>query len=237
MIYLKHLSIEPPEGATAYPFDIPALRALDDLSLTTSVTFLVGENGTGKSTLLEAIGTEAGFNVSGGRSNAQSAEQMEAPLADALRLSWLPRTSKGMYLRAETLFNYSTYIDETEKDVPGLLMSLYDGKSLHARSHGEAFMTLFTRRFREGLYLLDEPEAALSPTRQLSLMRAMRDCEKKAQFIIATHSPMLLAYPGARILLFDEEGIREVAYDDVPHVRLTRSFLERPERYLGELFG
>jgi len=238
MIYLKHLALEPPAEAKGYPFDIPAIRALGELALTSSVTFFVGENGAGKSTLLEAIGSEAGFNVAGGSANhVYETAQKEAPLAEALRLAWLPKTHKGFFMRAESLFHFASYLDNLAGKDPSGLLHFYGGKSLHAQSHGESFLALFQSRFREGLFLLDEPEAALSPLRQLSLMRVIHDCEAKAQFIIATHSPILLAYPGARILLFDEEGLREVRYDEVPHVRLTRSFMDKPERYLGELFA
>ena len=236
MIYLKHLHLELPAEVAGYPFDIPALRTLGHLAFTTSVTFLVGENGSGKSTLLEGIGREVGFNVAGGNANhLYQTDQKEAPLADALRLSWFPRTHKGFFMRAESLFHFATFIDENNAEDPGLLQA-YGGKSLHVQSHGESFLALFNNRFREGLFLLDEPEAALSPLRQLSLMRIIHDCLPKAQFIIATHSPILLAYPGARILYFDESGMRDIAYHDVPHVQLTQKFLDRPERYLEELF-
>jgi predicted ATPase len=148
-----------------------------------------------------------------------------------LRLSWLPKVTSGFFLRAESFFNFASYIDS----IGG--QQAYGGQSLHTRSHGESFLTLFTNRFTNGIYLLDEPEAALSPARQLAFLKIINDRERsgRAQFIIATHSPILLSYPGAAIYSLDGPSIDQISAADTEHVRLTRDFLNAPERYLGRL--
>lgn len=218
-----------------YPYNIPAIRGLGQVAFHPDVTFFVGENGAGKSTLLEAIALALGFSREGGTKNFNlSTAQSESPLHEVLKLARGFRQPKdGYFLRAESFYNVATFMDGI-----GYLDG-YGGKSLHARSHGESFMALLTHKFRgHGLYLLDEPEAALSPSRQLAALRLIRDLvDDASQFIIATHSPILLAYPGARILLFDGSGITEVAYEDTEHYAITRDFLNHYPRRLEQLFG
>lgn len=217
---------------TGYPAAIAAFAGGIELDLPGAVTFFVGENGSGKSTLLEAIAECCGFHAEGGnRDHHRESAAERSPLARALRLSWCPKVSDGFFLRAESFYNFATYIQGVST------MRAYGGKSLHHRSHGEAFLALFDNRFERGVYLLDEPEAALSPQRQLSFLRIIHDLSStgQAQFIIATHSPILLAYPGATIHQFGATGIAPVAYTDTEHYRLTRDFLNAPGRYLAQL--
>lgn len=219
---------------SVYPFNLPVFANGIDLELRSNVTFFVGENGSGKSTLLEAVAEVCGFNPQGGNRDHHYATFADrSALAQALRLSWFPRKiTEGFFLRAESFFNFATYIDETSVRRP------YGGKSLHEQSHGESFMSLFMHRFEHGIYILDEPEAALSPQRQLSLLTVIHDLEVPghAQFLIATHSPILMAYPDAVIYHMDSDGMREVGYRDTDHYQLTRDFLNMPERYLERLF-
>ncbi|MFN8522301.1 MAG: AAA family ATPase [Chloroflexota bacterium] len=231
----------PPEAG--YPFDIPAVRTLQTLELHPSVTYFIGENGSGKSTLLEAIAVAAGFNAEGGsRSFRFQTRSTESSLHEALRLTRsIRRQRDGFFLRAESLYNVATEIEELNKPElgPGNLFESYGGDSLHAQSHGESFIALASHRFRgEGLYLLDEPEAALSPSRQLAFLALIDDLVRNrgSQLIIATHSPILMAYPQATICLFDEQGIRPIAFRETEHYRLTRDFLNSPEAYLRHLF-
>ncbi|MFN0301315.1 MAG: AAA family ATPase [Burkholderiales bacterium] len=199
----------------------------------TNITFFVGENGTGKSTLLEALAECCGFNPEGGnRDHHRATFADRSDLAQALRLSWAPKVTEGFFMRAESFYNFATYIEEVSD------LRAYGGKSLHAQSHGESFLSLFENRFEQGIYLLDEPEAALSPQRQLSFLRIIHDLETSghAQFIIATHSPIILSYPGAVICSLDGDAIREITYHETDHYRLMRDFLNAPERYFKHLF-
>jgi len=191
---------------TSYPFSIPTINHLNELSLRSRICFLAGENGTGKSTLLEAIAAHYGFGPEGGNRNFSndSTESNHSidPLRRALRLSFDKRTGAGFFLRAESFFNVASHIDNIAAS------AFYGGQSLHARSHGESFFTLLELKFRRnGLFLLDEPEAALSPQRQLAFLILVHDVLRKhkdAQFIISSHSPVLLGYPGAQSLSFDD---------------------------------
>ncbi|HET8623719.1 MAG TPA: AAA family ATPase [Gemmatimonadales bacterium] len=217
-----------------YPFCIPAIRHLRDLRLPGPVTFFLGENGTGKSTLLEAVALASGFNAEGGSKHFRfSTRPSHSVLHEHLRLvRTVNRPRDGYFLRAESFYNVVTAA-ETEYGV----LDAYGGRSLHEQSHGESFMALVLQRLHgRGLYLFDEPEAALSPTRQLSLLAAMHALvDQGSQFLIATHSPILLGYPDATIYLFAEEGISRVAYDETDHYIVTKSFLENPRRMLREL--
>jgi predicted ATPase len=225
----------------AYPFNVPAIQTLRTLTFSDSrITFFTGENGSGKSTLLEAIALKYGLSLEGGNRNfafdAEIAQGDTYPLALAMRLSFRPaRTGEGFFFRAETLFNLATKIDE----LSGGANQGFGDRSLHARSHGEAFMTVLEYKFRRsGLFLLDEPEAALSPQRQLSFLillhQTLRDYPD-AQFIISTHSPILLGLPGAQILSFDEDGVHPIEYEDTPAFRITRRFLADPASMLERL--
>ncbi len=220
----------------AYPFALPAVRHLDELALTAPVTFFVGENVTGKSTLLESIAVAAGLNAEGGDRNFRfSTRATHSPLGDYLRLVRAPRRPRDSYfLRAETFYNVASAAEEYDHEVAERLGG---GLSPHEQSHGESFMALVLHRLRgNGLYLFDEPEAALSPTRQLSLLAAMHQLVATgSQFIIATHAPILMGYPEASIYQFDEGGIRPVRYTDTEHYVVTRAFLGDPAHMLREL--
>jgi predicted ATPase len=221
-----------------YPFAIPAVRFLDEIELDPKVTFLVGENGSGKSTLLEGIAVAAGFNAEGGSKNFRfSTRSTESVLPKYLRLArGIRRERDGFFLRAEAFFNAATYLENTDAS----LLDAYGGRSLHEQSHGESFLALAQHRFRgDGLYLLDEPEAALSPSRQLTLMSIIHTLveRRSSQFIVATHSPILLAFPGALLLRLGNDGLRRVAYEDTEHYQITRDFLAAPEKHFKHLFS
>ena len=220
-----------------YPFSIAAFNGLETIEFNTSVTFFVGENGSGKSTLLEAIAYKCDFNTAGGgRNNFYEVHSSESALGDFIKLSWARKITNGFFLRAESLYNFASHIDSL--DHPDAYKP-YGGKSLHKQSHGESFLSLFANRFgKKGIYLLDEPEAALSPTRQLTLLRIIRDLEQdgQSQFIIATHSPIILAYPDAQILDFDTSPVSQTTYEDTSHYQITKGFLENRGRYLRKLF-
>ncbi|MDU0202338.1 AAA family ATPase [Paenibacillus sp. MAH-36] len=225
----------------AFPFNIKPIRQIDELNFRSNVTFFIGNNGSGKSTLLEAIGVSCGFSVVGGRDLTIKKEKDDESLANIMRLSWLPKVSHGLFFRAETFDTFAGYIDELAKDpyIGFQAYAPYGGKSLNEQSHGQAFLTFFRNRFgRKGLYLLDEPESALSPQNQLAFLGMIRELEKsgQAQFIIATHSPIIMAYPGAQILQFTETAIEPISYEDTDHFNLTRDFLNHRERYFRALF-
>jgi predicted ATPase len=231
---LRSLELRPDSvpDRQAYPFSIPALRSLERLDFHPEVTFLVGENGSGKSTLIEAIAIAAGFNPEGGtKSFTGRARPSESSLSEHVRLVRGARRERGgFFLRAETMFNVSTEAEDYQA---------YGWERLHERSHGEAFLWLLEERFRAGgLFVLDEPEAALSPQRQLGFLAHLdRLVRGGSQLVIATHSPILLAYPRATIYQLEPTGLRRVAYQDTDHYRITRGFLMNPERMLRELLG
>lgn len=229
------------ESFDAYPFNLPALRDFEALELHPKVTFLVGENGSGKSTLLEAIAVALGFNPEGGTKNFNfGTRSSHSDLHQYLRLAQGSRRPRdGFFLRAESFYNVATEIERMDAEPAGAppVINAYGGRSLHEQSHGESFLALMNHRFGgQGLYILDEPEAALSPQRQLAVLARIHDLvEAQSQFIIATHSPILMAYPDALIYQCTEEGIIRVAYDDTEHVRVTRDFLNNPKRMLDHL--
>ena len=249
-----------------FPFTVPTIRSLDALELKSPITFFVGENGSGKSTLLEAIASAAGSPTVGSDEVASDATLREQKkLGKHLRLEWKPRTHRGFFLRAEDFFGFSKRIAKMRAEMQeriaeleveyrdrsawakGLAMgpaagSIADmerryGADLDAQSHGQSFLALFRARFVPGgLYLLDEPEAPLSPQSQLTLIAMLNDMTKQAsQFIIATHSPILLAYPGATIYSFDGGKVEATRFEDLEPVNLVRSFLTDPEAYLRRL--
>ncbi|WP_163581512.1 AAA family ATPase [Gracilibacillus saliphilus] len=234
-MYLKRITLEKDKNIDdRYPFSIPVIKRLEQLDITSNVTFFVGENGSGKSTLLEAIADKCGFNTAGGgRNNYFEVHEAQSALGDYITLSWMPKVTNGFFLRAETFHHFATHIDSIDE---GDLA--YGGKSLHHQSHGESFLSLFQNRFhQQAIYLLDEPEAALSPQRQLAFLRILHDLSAngESQFIIATHSPILLGYPEATIFSFDDDRIQEVAYEDTDHYQITRYFLQHRERFLHEI--
>ena len=222
-----------------YPFTIPAIQAFEELTFHPKVTFFVGENGSGKSTLLEALAKYFSLNAEGGSRNLNfSTEETTSALDRYLIVAKGIITPRDAYfLRAESYYNVATQIRKLEDEEPGLF-HYYGGKNLHHQSHGESFFSLFQHRFYgNGLYLLDEPEAALSVKRQLSLLVRIDElCMKKnSQFVIATHSPILLSYPNATIYEFSSEGIVKKEKEEVENYTLMRDFLHHPERYLREL--
>lgn len=256
----------PVQQPEVFPFNVPIVQSLTELNFDAQVTFLVGENGCGKSTLLEALAAAVGSITVGSAPAAKdhSLTTVRA-LADQLKLVWSKRTRRGFFMRSEDFFGYARQMAATRAELEDQLKAVdreyesssptarnfarlpYEneigalqrdyGAGLDARSHGESYLQLFQARFvPEGLYLLDEPEAPLSPLRQLSflaLLKAMVD--QQAQFIIATHSPIILAFPGATILDLNGDQIQRVPYEELEHVQIMKSFLENPERYLGPL--
>lgn len=238
--FIRGLRIDGVEVDTShYPFSIPAVQAIESINLSSSVTFLVGENGSGKSTLIESIAVAAGFNAEGGTKNYNfTTQNTTSPLADILTLIRGTRREKtGYFLRAESFYTTANYAEAgTHPGSGGPSPIYFDGKRIHEQSHGEAFLSIVSE-FGPGLYIFDEPESALSPQRQLSLMVAMEDLiEKGSQFIIATHSPILLAYPGASIYTLSESGVDKITYEEVEHVKLTKDFLNNTTVFLRNLF-
>ena len=249
-----------------FPFNIPIVKSFDALELTAPVTFLVGENGSGKSTFLEALALAiSAYTVGSEDVGADSTLTAVRELSKRLRLVWRARTRNGFFLRAEDFFGYVKRVGAMEADLLAELKRVeieYAGRSemakgfarmpyvreltalreqygrhLNTYSHGESFLELFQARFQpSSLYLLDEPETPLSPMRQLTLISLMKQMvQQECQFIIATHSPILMAFPDAEILSFDETPIRSVRYAELEHVTITRSFLNDPEAFLRHL--
>jgi predicted ATPase len=220
-----------------YPFSIPAIQELHELALHPQVTLFAGENGSGKSTLVEAIAVAAGFNAEGGSRNVTvSTRASHSELHKHLRLVRGTRRPRiGYFLRAESFFNVATYIEELRDPK---IAAAYGDRPLHERSHGESFIALVQHRFGpKGLYILDEPEAALSLRGNLALMRRMHDLVAEgSQFIVSTHSPILLGYPDAKIYVLSNEGMAEVSYEKTEVVELTRAFLDGREQFLRHLF-
>ena len=236
------LQREKVESFDRYPFALPAIRALDRLDMHPKVTFLIGENGSGKSTLIEAIAVALGFNAEGGTKNFRfGTRPSHSVLHECLRVAQgIRKPRDGFFLRAESFFNVATQIEtlDAEPSFGPPIIDSYGGRSLHEQSHGESFLALMMERFGgRGLYLLDEPEAALSPQRQLAMLARIHDLVRDdSQFVIATHSPILMAYPEAWIYQLDTDGVSRVAYEDTEHYRITRDFLANPDRMLRILF-
>ncbi|AHV98676.1 AAA family ATPase [Paenibacillus sabinae] len=244
-LYLRHMELlrNKVPSFRSYPFHLPVIRSLERLEFRNPVTFLVGENGSGKSTLLEGIATAWGFNPEGGTLNFSfNTRSSHSILYEYLRIArGVKRPKDGFFLRAESYYNVASYIDELDEQLsPGpRIRDSYGGKSLHEQSHGESFFAAFMHRFGgRGLYILDEPEAALSPLRQMSLLVRMHELVcSESQFVIATHSPILMSYPGADIWLLEEEGIRKVALEETEHYAVTKAFMNDREGMLRELLG
>jgi predicted ATPase len=267
-IHLRSVRLKDELPDNRFPFQLPVIRSFPDLEFNSPVTFLVGENGSGKSTVLEALACAVGSITAGSEQASRDASLKDVrDLGDAMRLVWSARTRRGFFLRAEDFIGFVKRQSEMRSDmqaeireidegeeyrersdyVKGLakmpyvsslhgMRSLY-GEGLDVRSHGEQFMDFFQARFKEkGLYLLDEPEAPLSPLRQLGFLSVLKEMvAQDSQFIIASHSPILMAFPDAKILSFEDGQISQVDYDSLEHVRITRDFLNDPQAFLHHL--
>ena len=233
--YISSILFDNSLDKNSYLNDLPIIKYLADnkeLIFSSNITFFVGENGTGKSTLLEAIAVTYGFNAEGGTKNFSfSTKDTHSELSEYLTLIKRDYAKDGFFLRAESLYNAATYIDEVKAT------HNYGNVSLHNQSHGESFLSIVQNRFSgNGLYLLDEPEAALSPMRLMTLIVEMDSLLKNnSQFIIATHSPILMAFPNAEILQFSEAGIEKVKYYETEHYKTTKLFVEEPEKMIHYL--
>lgn len=236
--FLKRVSLDPAKiERKAFPFDtVPFLTDDFELDFNTAITVIVGENGSGKSTLIEAIALACGFSAQGGEQGYRTGEaETDNALIGALRLSWLPKVNRGFFFRAESFFNYQTYIDKAYEESGGV------PPGMHKRSHGEAFLQAFEDRLnarQRAIYILDEPEVALSPQRQLAFLRILREWQLSGQVqaIIATHSPILMSLPDATLLSLDGGAIRPIELEETGHYRVTRSFLGNPTAFLADLF-
>lgn len=264
MIHLQTINLKPAASKqNGFPFTLPLVQNFGEIELRSAVSFLVGENGSGKSTLIEAIAAGLNLPAVGGEDIARDKSLAHArALGKQLKFGWRNKTHRGFFLRAEDFFNFAKRLQTTmaelqeiadgfEDEYTGYALGLAQGSALgqrqalierygkdpDAQSHGESFLKLFQSRFVPGgLYLLDEPEAPLSPQRQLALLSMVKEmAAQDAQFLIATHSPILMAYPEAQIFSFDAHPVREIAYDDVEHVSLTRAFLNNPNSFLRYL--
>jgi len=229
-----------------YPFFLNIIKNLKNIRFPKQVTFFVGENGTGKSTILEAIANNVGFGPEGGSKNINfktSEERVHSgaqQLAEQLTLSWRSKPKNGYFFRAESFFNVANYLDYIARERGGkeIAFAAYGGKPLHDQSHGESFLSFFNNRLGSGgFFILDEPEAALSPQRQLSLLSIIHEMCKNfdSQFIIATHSPILLAYPNSTIYSCDSNALSTITYTNTSHYQITKNFLNNPSQYLHYL--
>ncbi|MEU6641717.1 AAA family ATPase [Saccharomonospora sp. NPDC046836] len=243
--FIQQIRLAPDAATGRYPFTLPAVAWLarsGGLPLAPGVTFLVGENGSGKSTLVEAIAVASGFNPEGGSQHFRFATRAtESSLGDHLVLTWATRKPRTrFFLRAESYYNVASEIERLDREPGPSLLPAYGGVSPHERSHGESFLDLVTHRFGpRGLYLLDEPEAALSVRGCMAVLARLAElAEQGCQIVVATHSPILLALPGATIYEIAETGDFEpVAYDEALPVRLSRDFLAAPEKFLRYLLA
>lgn len=235
--FIRNIQLERNSNADNdnYPYNIPAVQQIDKLEFNNPVTFIIGENGTGKSTIIEAIAVAAGFSSEGGTKNMKfSTYDSTSRLCDSVKIIRGSRRERdGYFLRAESFYNVASYMEEPNPRGP----LRYGGKPMHNQSHGESFMWLINKRFLgNGLYILDEPEAALSPQRQLSLLIAISNLVKNgSQFIISTHSPILLSFPGATIYQLSSKGVESIAYEDADNVKLSKDFLNNPDLFLNKL--
>jgi predicted ATPase len=236
--YLRRVWFEPSRIAdrAAYPFCLPFLRDDFELGFDRSITIIVGENGTGKSTLLEGIAVLAGYDEAGGGKgympvdHSDAVEAMGGRLSSAFRASWLPKVTNGWFFRAESFFSVARYLDAAGSPYADFL----------SHSHGEGFMRFFEERCqRQGIYIFDEPESALSPSRQMEFLKLMRRMENSehCQIVMATHSPMLMAYPGARLLRLTKYGLEPVTVKDTDHYKVMREFCEDPKGFVEAVVG
>ncbi|MFJ7511612.1 AAA family ATPase [Peribacillus simplex] len=225
-----------------FPLDLPVIKHLQEVAFHPSVTYVIGENGMGKSTLLEGIAIAYGFNPEGGTLNFNfSNYDSHSNLDEYLRLQkGVYKPKDNFFFRAETFYNLATNIEELDREASfgSKIIDSFGGKSLHQQSHGESFFSAFIERFQgNGLYILDEPEAALSPLRQISMLARINDLAKQgSQFIISTHSPIIMAYPDAKILQISDEGMSEVTLEESNHYLLMKQFFDDKDRLLHHLF-
>lgn len=235
--YLKRVWLEPSRigDRDAYPFCLPIFADEFELSFDTSITIIVGENGTGKSTILEGIAALAGYDDAGGGKgympvdHSQATEKMGGVLSKALRASWLPKITNGWFFRAESFFTVARYLDQAARDVGEL------GPDFLSHSHGEGFLRFFEERCqRQGIFIFDEPESALSPSRQLEFLKLLRRMEASriCQVIMATHAPMLMAYPNARLMRLTKSGLEPVTVEETDHYRVMREFCADPRGFV-----
>jgi predicted ATPase len=225
-----------------YPFNLPSLKSLHQLPLDPKVTYIIGENGMGKSTLLEALAVALGFNPEGGSFNFNfSTYESHSDLANYIKVvKGINKPRDGFFLRAESFYNVASNIEELDReDGPPKVIDSFGGHSLHEQSHGEAFFSTFIHRFRgNGIYILDEPEAALSPLRQMSMLTRINDLVNlNSQFIVATHSPIIMSYPNATIYELDEEGIHKRRLEDTNHFKIMKQFFDNPNRMIHHLLN
>ncbi len=238
--FLKQITFSRDQASTdSFPFTIPLFKKDFTLEFEKPITILIGENGSGKSTLLEFIAHACGFNIQGGsRDHAYNAQGIESldhlnALAPHLRLSWLPKVTEGFFMRAETFFNFLEFIHKPEWSD----LERYYGGNLLQKSHGESFLAFFANRLlRGGMYLLDEPEAALSPMRQFEFLKVLEETENRqnAQIILVTHSPLLMGYPNADIYLFDYHGIRKTTLEETEHFLTMKQYFNDPRTFIKQ---
>lgn len=240
--YIRYIELDRDNvpSFSEYPFNLPAIRDLRTLLFHPQVTFIVGENGSGKSTILESIAVAYGFNAEGGTKNFNfTFRDTHSELNNYLKVvKGIKRPLNGFFFRAESFYNFASNIDDLDKEVSfgPPLINAYGGRSLHKQSHGESFFAVFLNKFSgNGIYILDEPEAALSPSRQMSMLTRMHELVREgSQFIIATHSPIIMAYPSALIYQI-KEGFKQVRYEDTEHYQIMRSFLNNTQKMLNVL--
>lgn len=242
-MYISSLKIRTDEFPSHkfYPFSLPCIQNTPEIDLDARVVFFVGENGTGKSAVLETLIRRAGLHIWGGqKTHPVHRNPFEARLWEFADVAWRQYHKYGFFFRAEAFFNFAASVDDLEQDAPGRLR-FYGGRSFHQQSHGESFLQFFSSYCFQlaGIYVMDEPEAALSPQSQAKFLRIMagHDAREDSQFIIATHSPVLLSFPGAKIISFDGGRLEQVAYEDLDHVRFYRKFMADHQAYLDSLLG